>query len=136
MECNKTTQLILVLSPSRKLMFNGKNVTEGDKLILSKIQFSAASAVLSQAAKSELDEIFKFLNTNKGVEIELNGFTSSEGDAIFNRELSLKRVESCKTYLVEKGIDEKRIFTAGYGPEKPVAPNDTEANGQKIVGWK
>jgi outer membrane protein OmpA-like peptidoglycan-associated protein len=45
--------------------------------------------------------------------------------------LSLKRVDTCKTYLVEKKIDEKRIFTAGYGPENPVAPNDTEENRAK-----
>lgn len=130
-ECNKTTQVMLVLNPSRKLQFNGKNITEGDALTLSKIQFSAGSALLSQAARSELDQIYTFLNTNKTVEIELNGFTSSEGEANFNRELSLKRVDACKTYLCEKGIDEKRIFTVGYGPDKPVAPNDTEANRAK-----
>lgn len=45
-ECSKTVQVVLVLNPSKKLMYNSISITEGDKLTLSKIQFSAASAVL------------------------------------------------------------------------------------------
>lgn len=129
--CTKTTEVKIVLGPSKKIMFNGQNITEGESLTLSKIQFAAGKADLSAAAKTELDKIFTFLNANRGVDVELNGFTSSEGEVAYNKELSLKRVESCKQYLVGKGIDEKRIFTEGWGPERPVAPNDTEANRAK-----
>ncbi len=130
-ECSKTTNINLGLQLSKKLTYNGKEITEGESLIISKIQFSAGSADLSNTAKSELDKIFTFLNTNKGVEIEFDGFTSSEGEINFNKELSLKRVDACKEYLTDKGIEEKRIYTVGYGPEKPIAPNDTETNRAK-----
>lgn len=130
-ECSKTTTINIGLQLSKKLTYNGKEITEGESFIMSKIQFGAGSADLSNAAKTELDKIFTFLNTNKGVEIELDGFTSSEGEINFNKELSLKRVDACKKYLTDKGIEENRIYTIGYGPEKPIAPNDTETNRAK-----
>lgn len=43
-----------------------------------------------------------------------------------NKELSLKRVESCRKYLSDNGISEDRISVVGYLPDKPIAPNDTE----------
>jgi OOP family OmpA-OmpF porin len=43
----------------------------------------------------------------------------------------LKRVRSCKDYLIAKGIDDGRITIKGYGPDLPVAPNDTKANRAK-----
>jgi outer membrane protein OmpA-like peptidoglycan-associated protein len=41
-------------------------------------------------------------------------------------ELSQKRVNRVKDYLVSKGIDKKRIMGRGYGGSKPIASNDTE----------
>jgi outer membrane protein OmpA-like peptidoglycan-associated protein len=37
-------------------------------------------------------------------------------------------VKACKDYIVSRGIDPGRIIAHGYGPDRPVAPNDTEAN--------
>jgi outer membrane protein OmpA-like peptidoglycan-associated protein len=45
--------------------------------------------------------------------------------------LSYRRVEKIKEYLVQYGIDKKRIETVGYGGAKPIAPNDTEENRAK-----
>jgi OOP family OmpA-OmpF porin len=61
------------------------------------------------------------------LEILLSGHTSSEGGADLNRELSLKRVRSCKDYLATRGIDESRITIRGFGPDQPIASNETEA---------
>jgi outer membrane protein OmpA-like peptidoglycan-associated protein len=41
-------------------------------------------------------------------------------------DLSQKRVNRVKDYLVSKGIDKKRITGKGYGGSKPVASNETE----------
>ena len=71
------------------------------------------------------------MQVNPGAEIELSGHTSSEGERSYNRSLSYKRVKACKDYIVAKGIDEGRIIAVGFGPDRPVASNDTETNRAK-----
>lgn len=121
----------LELKRSGKVTFNNKTLQEGDNLVLNNIQFEVNSAALLAAGKAELDKLAAFMKQNTSIEILLSGHTSSEGSAALNRELSLKRVRSCKNYLVSKGIDDARITIKGYGPDMPIAPNDTEANRAK-----
>lgn len=128
-ESSETVEL--ELKRSGKVTFNNKALQEGDNLVLNNIQFEVNSATLLAAGKAELDKLAAFMIQNAGIEILLSGHTSSEGGATLNRELSLKRVRSCKNYLVGKGIDDGRITIKGYGPDMPVAPNDTEVNRAK-----
>jgi len=121
----------LELKRSGKVNFNNKTLQEGDNLVLNNIQFDVNSAVLKAEGKIELDKLVAFMKQNSGVEILLSGHTSSEGSASLNRELSLKRVRSCKDYLAAKGIEDGRISIRGFGPDEPIAPNDTEANRAK-----
>jgi len=121
----------LELKRSGKVSFNNKTLQEGDNLVLNTIQFEVNSAVLLAAGKAELDKLAALMKQNASMEILLSGHTSSEGGAALNQDLSLKRVRSCKDYLVSKGIDDGRITIKGYGPDMPVAPNDTEANRAK-----
>lgn len=121
----------LELKRSGKVKYNDKTLQEGDNLVLNNIQFEVNSAKLLPAGKAELDKLSALMKQNGGIEILLSGHTSSEGGAALNRELSLKRVRSCKDYLVSKGIDDARITIKGYGPDMPLAPNDTEANRAK-----
>lgn len=121
----------LELKRSGKVNFNNKTLQEGDNLVMNNIQFEVNSAKLLPAGKTELDKLAALMKDNPGIEILLSGHTSAEGAAALNRELSLKRVRSCKDYLAAKGIDEERITIKGYGPDMPIAPNDTEANRAK-----
>jgi outer membrane protein OmpA-like peptidoglycan-associated protein len=107
---------------------DGKTLMEGEALVLNNIQFKVASAELLSEGKTELNKVADLMKRYPKIEIELSGHTSSEGDAQMNRQLSLRRVESCRKYLSDKGISEDRITTIGYGPDKPIAPNDTEHN--------
>lgn len=121
----------LELKRSGKVTFNNKTLQEGDDIVLNNIQFDVNSAVLKPAGKTELDKLAAMMKQNGSSEILLSGHTSSEGGVAINRELSLKRVRSCKDYLVSKGIDDGRITIKGLGPDAPIAPNDTEANRAK-----
>ncbi len=118
----------LELKRSGTVTFNDKPLQEGDNLVMNNIQFEVNSAALLSAGKAELDKLAAFMKENSSIEILLSGHTSSEGSASLNRELSLKRVRSCKDYLTSKGIDDGRISIKGFGPDNPVAANDTEAN--------
>lgn len=129
---DESSELVeLELKRSGKVTFNNKVLQEGDNLVLNNIQFEVNSATLLAAGRAELDKLAAFMKQNVGIEILLSGHTSSEGGAALNRELSLKRVRSCKNYLVGKGIEDGRITIKGYGPDMPIAPNDTEVNRAK-----
>jgi outer membrane protein OmpA-like peptidoglycan-associated protein len=121
----------LELKRSGKVSFNNKALQEGDDVVLNNIRFNVNSAALLPGGKAELDKLAALMKQSSGVEILLSGHTSSEGSPALNRELSLKRVRSCKDYLVAKGIDDGRISIKGHGPDLPVAPNDTEENRAK-----
>jgi outer membrane protein OmpA-like peptidoglycan-associated protein len=53
------------------------------------------------------------------------GHTDSTGSVEHNRDLSRRRAESVKRYLVQGGIVESRITTRGAGPDEPVDTNRT-----------
>ena len=115
------------LTKSAVVTFTGRELREGERLRLEKIQFEVNSAELRAEGRAELDKVAAFLSANASAEIELSGHTSSEGGAALNRELSFRRVLSCKAYLVAAGIEAARITTVGHGPDQPVADNDTES---------
>jgi OmpA-OmpF porin, OOP family len=58
--------------------------------------------------------------------IEVAGHTDNVGPREINLEYSRKRAEAVVAYLVSKGVEPARLVSNGYGPDKPVASNDTE----------
>ncbi len=120
-------EITIYLNRSDKFVnFNGQDLQEGESVVFNKILFDVNSSVLKTESKTELDKIVAFLKTNPTTKIELSGHTSSEGSRELNVELSFDRVNSCRDYIVSKGIDAGRIAIVGLGPDKPVASNDTE----------
>jgi len=120
--------IVIYLEKGKQAVFDQKRISVGEAVNLANILFDQGKADLRPESKPELDKVVTFLSANSGAEIELSGHTSSEGDAAYNRSLSYRRVKACKDYIVAKGIDAGRIIAKGYGPDRPVAPNDTEAN--------
>lgn len=116
------------LELGKQLVFDQKKIAVGEALTLANILFDVSKAELKKESKPELEKVVQFLKDNPAAEIELSGHTSSEGDAAVNRSLSYRRVKACKDYITGKGIDPGRIVAVGYGPDRPVAPNDTEPN--------
>lgn len=55
----------------------------------------------------------------------IRSYTDDTGNSLQNLELSIARAAAVKKYLVEKGLDEKRLYAFGYGQAKPVASNNT-----------
>jgi outer membrane protein OmpA-like peptidoglycan-associated protein len=130
--CSETAEDAYIrMRKIKKYTYNGQTFIKGDAININNIQFKQASPELSAVAKTELDKIFDFLNSNPEITIELSGHTSSEGDPAINIKLSRDRVKLCKEYLMEKGLTNDRIVAIGYGAENPVAPNDNEANRNK-----
>ncbi|MBV8390508.1 MAG: OmpA family protein [Mucilaginibacter sp.] len=98
----------------------------GEAKAYSNIQFEFDSSVLRTSSYPVLDATSADLRSNAGSKIELDGFASSEGTAAHNMRLSKDRANSVKTYLVNSGVDAKRIKVKAFGETHPIADNSTE----------
>jgi OmpA-OmpF porin, OOP family len=78
-----------------------------------------------------LDEIFESAVVAEGLKLGVYGYTDNKGSDDVNVPLSQKRAESVRAYLLKKGLKENQIEAKGYGSEKPVADNSTEAGRSK-----
>ena len=101
-------------------------LTESSIVIKDKIQFKLGSAEILPESFGLLDEIVAVLKDNPQIELlQVEGHTDSTGGAARNRELSRERAESVREYLIGKGIAKARLVAKGFGPDKPIASNDT-----------
>ncbi len=91
----------------------------------SNIQFEFDSSVLKTSSYPVLDATSADLRSSSSV-LTLAGYASSEGTAAHNMRLSKDRANSVKTYLVNSGVDAKRIKVKGFGETHPIADNSTE----------
>ena len=72
-----------------------------------------------------LDQVFRFLENNPGMKLEISGHTDNTGSLRINQRLSRDRAKAVVDYLVSGGIPEDALVFQGYADTQPVAPNDT-----------
>jgi outer membrane protein OmpA-like peptidoglycan-associated protein len=102
-------------------------VEAGKAIVLEGVNFASGSAKLSAGSQSTLDKVVRTLKENPTIEVEIRGYTDNTGKYESNVKLSQARADAVKVYLIENGIDAARVKTKGFGPEDPIAPNDTKA---------
>ncbi len=90
------------------------------------IQFEFNSSVLRTSSYATLDKVSSMMRSNSDMMLQLDGHASAEGTDAYNMQLSLDRANAVKTYLVNSGVDAKKIATKGYGETRPIASNATE----------
>ncbi len=95
------------------------------------ITFELDSDVIIDTSFPLLDEAVAVLGEYPHLRIMIEGHTSSEGTREHNMSLSKRRARSVATYLTDKGVPADRIETEGFGPDRPVASNDTEEDRAK-----
>jgi OmpA-OmpF porin, OOP family len=102
-------------------------LTESNIAIMDKVQFEVGKAALLPASHALLDEVAKMLKDNPQVaRISVEGHTDSTGSPEFNRKLSQQRAESVAKYLSSKGVKAARMEPKGFGPDRPIADNETD----------
>jgi outer membrane protein OmpA-like peptidoglycan-associated protein len=106
--------------------FEVKPIEVGKAVKLNDIYYATASYTINNKSFVVLDGFIEFLNTNPGVKIEIRGHTDNTGGYQGNINLSNKRAKAVYDYLVSKGIKSNRLKYRGYGPDKPIATNETE----------
>jgi OOP family OmpA-OmpF porin len=113
--------------PERKAKVVNKKIE-----ITEKVMFEVNKAVIQEQSFELLNDVAAVIKENPHIkEIRIEGHTDADGSDSYNKDLSQKRADSVKTYLVEAGVDEAILDAVGYGEEKPIADNDTEAGKEK-----
>lgn len=93
---------------------------------LTNIQYENNSYVLKRSSHEELNKVITYLQANTDVQVRLYGHAQGAGTDEAVLELSRNRARSVAEYLIEKGIDGRRIISYGYGASRPVSLENTE----------
>lgn len=100
------------------------------------VLFVSGKADLLPEAIARLNEVAQVLGRqDKDSKIVVQGFTDSQGGETFNLELSRRRADAVRDFLVSHGIAADRITSEGYGEARPIASNATpegRANNRRV----
>jgi outer membrane protein OmpA-like peptidoglycan-associated protein len=99
------------------------------------VLFATGQSTLLPIAQDRLQQVAHALNDNPNGTILVEGHTDSVGSAAANEELSRRRAEAVREFLVAHGVDAARIRAMGMGPSRPVAENRTpegRANNRRV----
>lgn len=88
--------------------------------------FETNSDVIVESSFPSLNKLASLLINNPKYKLHLEGHTDNVGDDEANMDLSKRRANSVRAYLVRRGVQEYRISTDGLGETRPVASNDTD----------
>jgi len=105
-----------------------------DKLeILDAVFFKTGSDVIETRSFTLLDNVARVLNAHPEVKrVRVEGHTDNQGNPEKNLDLSQRRANSVKKYLVEKGkVAEGRLTSTGFGDTKPIEDNKTAPGREK-----
>jgi outer membrane protein OmpA-like peptidoglycan-associated protein len=108
-----------------------RQTERGLELTLSDVLFEFDKANLTPGALRSLAPLVAFLRENPDRTISIEGHTDSLGSDSYNLELSQRRAETIRDFLVQNGISSDRITARGMGKSYPVASNATEAGRQQ-----
>jgi outer membrane protein OmpA-like peptidoglycan-associated protein len=107
---------------------------EGDNLRLympGSITFNTGKSNLDSSFYPILKDVALVINKYEKTTLMVEGHTDSVGADDLNQRLSESRANSVKNFLVQTGVDTRRISTVGMGEYSPIADNDTASGKQK-----
>lgn len=90
-----------------------------------RLYFETGKTTLKPESKEQLKNMAAILKAYPNVHLKMGGYTDNTGDASLNKTLSNDRANAAMQELVKLGIDANRLSAEGYGPEHPIASNDT-----------
>jgi len=95
------------------------------------VLFEYNKAELKPGAMRNLEPLLTFLREHPNRALLIEGYTDSTGSDSYNLELSQRRADAVRSFLVSNGMSADRVLARGYGESYPVTTNDTEAGRQQ-----
>jgi outer membrane protein OmpA-like peptidoglycan-associated protein len=99
------------------------------------VLFASNRAVLLPEARTRLDQVAEVLLTNRERNLTVEGYTDSQGSVNYNLDLSQRRADAVRSYLIERGYQGDLIQAHGLGKGSPVADNasaEGRANNRRV----
>lgn len=110
---------------------------------LTGVQFESGKSILKQSSYVILDQVVDVMKENPTYNLEIHGYTDSQGDDALNQKLSEDRAAAVRTYLIGKDVSGDRLRSFGHGETMPIADNKTAAGRAanrrvefKVTFWK
>jgi OmpA-OmpF porin, OOP family len=100
-------------------------------VIVRAVDFEFNSVRLTMPAQQTLDQVASALAQQPELRVEIQGYTDSIGKDAYNLQLSQRRADAVKSYLISKGANGTTLTARGYGKANPVVSNDTPENRAK-----
>ena len=101
-------------------------ITQLEEALLNRrFGFSSAQAELDGASREQLSAAAKIFTQCPGTQLVITGHTDSSGNAARNRQLSNRRAEAVRAFLISAGAPANRITATGAGSSQPLVSNDT-----------
>jgi outer membrane protein OmpA-like peptidoglycan-associated protein len=95
------------------------------------INFDFNKATLKSDAQPVIAQVVALLKANPALKLSIQGHTDDIGGHDYNVTLSKARAGAVAQALISQGIAAGRLTSTGFGPDKPVAPNDTDVGRAK-----
>jgi OmpA-OmpF porin, OOP family len=115
------TEVVIKLKPAKV------EVTTDKVVILEKVFFEFDKAILVESSKPLLTEVADTLLAHPELKkIEIAGHTDNRGSDAYNLDLSQRRVETVRDYLIARGVAPDRLVAKGYGESVLLDKADTE----------
>lgn len=93
-------------------------VTVNEAIRLDKIYYDFDDYQILPEAEEDLEFLLELMEEYPEMVIELSSHTDAQGAARYNLELSQKRAESARNWLIDRGVKKKRILAVGYGEKQ------------------
>lgn len=102
-----------------------REASQSDQSVNLNIPFEYNSSALKSEASAQLKQLELALTSSalSHDRFIVAGHTDAKGSAAYNKQLSLRRAEAVKKFLVAKGMDASRLETAGFGSEHLLTPD-------------
>jgi outer membrane protein OmpA-like peptidoglycan-associated protein len=125
------TELRARLREQLNVILETRETARGLIVNVSDVLFDTGSATLKPGAREKLARVAGILASHPDLHIEIEGHTDSVGGEDYNQQLSERRSEAVRAYLVQQRIPSTTVRTAGFGESRPVASNTTPAGRQQ-----
>ncbi len=93
----------------------------------SEVSFDSAKSQVKPSFYTSLDKIASVLSQYDQTVVHVVGHTDSDGSDAYNMDLSLRRADAVKNYLMGRGVSSERLQVQGRGESEPRASNSTAA---------
>ncbi|MBL4688774.1 MAG: OmpA family protein [Nannocystaceae bacterium] len=99
--------------------------------VIEGIFFDTNKETIKASSRKELDHAVDVLTRFPTVRVEISGHTDDRGSDEYNMDLSTRRADAVRAYLVDRGVESDRLSARGVGEESPRATNETSAGRAK-----